>query len=243
MIHISITAEKIGEIGILPITNSILTTWLVMFFLICCSLFIKFRLTYVPGYAQLIAEGLIGGIYNLFHSITGEKTKIYFPLIGSLFIYIIFMNWAGLLPGVGSIGIYEIIEGEKRLVPLFRSGSADLNLTLALAFVSVVAIQFFGLRYLGLTYIKKFINFKNPIYFFVGFLDIIGEASRLVSFAFRLFGNIFAGEVLLTVIAFLMPLFAPLPFIGLEFFVGFIQALVFSMLTAVFLSAATSGEH
>lgn len=241
--HISLTAEKIGSIGIIPITNSILTTWLVMFFLISFSLIINFRLSLVPNRLQLIAESMIGGIYGLFHSITGEKTKTYFPLIGTLFIFIIFLNWAGLLPGVGTIGLEKFIDGKKEFTPLFRSGSADLNTTMVFALVSVISIQYYGVRSLGLRYFKQYFNLKSPIDFFVGILELISMFSKVISFAFRLFGNIFAGEVLLTVIAFLMPVLAPIPFLGLELFVGFIQALVFSMLTAVFLSVATVEEH
>jgi F-type H+-transporting ATPase subunit a len=133
---------------------------------------------------------------------------------------------------------------ETEFVPLLRGATADLNTTLAIAIIAVFSIQFYGVRSLGIGYFKKFLNFSDPIMFGVGLLEIVSEFSRIVSFAFRLFGNIFAGEVLLTVIAFLMPLFAPLPFLGLELFVGFIQALVFSMLTAVFLNMATvSHEH
>lgn len=129
-------------------------------------------------------------------------------------------------------------------VPLLRGPTADLNTTLALAIIAVVSVQYYGLVTLGGAYLKKFFNFSDPIMFGVGLLEIVSEISRIMSFAFRLFGNIFAGEVLLTVIAFLMPVIAPLPFLGLELFVGFIQALVFSMLTAVFLSMATvSHEH
>ncbi len=128
---------------------------------------------------------------------------------------------------------------EQKFIPLFRGPTADLNTTLALAIIAVVSVQYFGLRTLGISYLKKFFNFSDPIMFGVGLLEIVSEFSRILSFAFRLFGNIFAGEVLLTVIAFLMPLIVPLPFLGLELFVGIIQALVFSMLTAVFLNMAT----
>jgi F-type H+-transporting ATPase subunit a len=242
-IHISLAAEKIGEIGIVPITNSILTTWIVMLFLVLFAIFVNLNFSLVPNRVQSIAEILIGGLYDLFHSIVGDKIKIYFPLVGTLFIYIVFMNWAGLLPGIGSIGLKQLIHGEEEFLPLFRSGSADLNTTLGLALVSMASIQFFGIKSLGVGYFSKFFNFKSPIMFYVGILELISEFSKIISFAFRLFGNVFAGEVLLTVIAFLMPLIAPLPFLGLELFVGFIQALVFSMLTGVFLATATAKEH
>ncbi len=132
-------------------------------------------------------------------------------------------------------------EAHTKFIPVFRAPSADLNLTLALALISFFSIQITGLQFLGLAYFKKFLNFSNPIMFFVGILETVSEFSKIVSFAFRLFGNIFAGEVLLGVISFLIPYIAPIPFLGLELFVGFIQALVFAMLTAVFLSMAT--EH
>lgn len=243
MPHISLQAEKVLEIGHYPVTNAILTSWLVMFFLVAVTFLIRFRLTVIPGRFQVLTEGVVGGLYNLFESVTGPRTKIYFPLVGTLFIYIVMLNWAGLLPGVGSIGFNEVKDGAKAFVPLFRSGSADLNLTIALALISMGSIQFFGLKTLGVHYLRRFINFKNPLLFYVGILELISEGSKIISFAFRLFGNIFAGEVLLTVIAFLMPLFAPLPFLAMELFVGLIQALVFSLLTAVFLNVATADEH
>ena len=188
-------------------------------------------------------ETMVGGIYNLFESINGEKVKIFFPLLGTLFIFIITANWMSLLPGIGTIGLYEIEEGRKVFIPLLRGATADLNTTIGLAIVAMLVIQFYGIKDLGVEYLKKFFNFKSPIGFYVGVLELISEVSRLISFAFRLFGNIFAGEVLLTVIAFLMPVIAPIPFLGLEVFVGFIQALVFSMLTSVFLNVATSKAH
>lgn len=239
-IHISLTAEKIFNIGGFAITNSLLTSWIVMILLLLFAIASTRKLSLVPNNLQQIAEVIVDGIYNLFATILHDKIGRFFPLVGTYFLFIIMLNWSGLLPGVGTIGLHKIEEGHQVFVPLFRSGTADLNTTLALALIAMLVIQISGLKTLGGAYLKKFLNFSNPIYFFVGILDIISELSRVISFAFRLFGNIFAGEVLLTVIAFLMPIFAPLPFLGLELFVGFIQALVFSMLTAVFLSLATT---
>lgn len=135
----------------------------------------------------------------------------------------------------------ESEHNEILSIPLLRGNNADLNATLALALISVVMIQVYGFQFLGFkVYISKFLNFKDPIYFVLGILEIISEISKVVSFAFRLFGNIFAGEVLLTIVAFLVPVLASFPFLILEIFVGFVQALVFSMLTSVFLSLAVS---
>lgn len=139
----------------------------------------------------------------------------------------------------------EETSSHEVFVPFFRPGTADLNTTLALALFSVIATQIIGVRYQKLGYFKKFLNFSSPIMFFVGLLEIISEFAKIISFAFRLFGNIFAGEVLLVVIGALVPLIAPMPFYGLELFVGFIQALVFSLLSLVFFNMATVGhdEH
>ncbi len=240
-LHISITSEKLFTLwGVLPVSNSLLTSWIVMGLLLIFSLLATRRLARVPGNLQSIAEIIVDGIRTLFGAVLHEKVTVFFPLLATLFIFIVGMNWIGLLPGVGSIGLRMTVEGHEKFVPLFRPGTADLNTTLALAVVAVLSIQYYGVAALGIEYPKRFINFKSPIYFFVGVLELAGEFTKVISFAFRLFGNIFAGEVLLTVIAFLMPVLVPLPFMGLELFVGFVQALVFSMLTAAFLAQATS---
>jgi F-type H+-transporting ATPase subunit a len=133
-------------------------------------------------------------------------------------------------------------ENHKIFVPYFRAGTADLNTTVALGLFSVVTTQVMGFSFLNFKYFGKFINFSNPINFFVGVLEIISEVSKILSFAFRLFGNVFAGEVLLAVIGSIAPLVAPIPFYGLEVFVGFIQALVFSILSLVLFNVATLGH-
>ncbi len=140
----------------------------------------------------------------------------------------------------------EYAETEEKhggSVALFRGANADLNMTLALAIISVVATQVLGISYVGLGYFKKFINLSDPISFFIGILEILAEFSKVISFAFRLFGNIFAGEVLIAVITFLIPVVVPVPFIGFEIFVGALQAYVFAMLSLVFFNMATSEHH
>lgn len=136
-------------------------------------------------------------------------------------------------------------EEHQVYVPLFRAGTADLNTTIALGLISIFMTQFYGFKYLQMGYLSKYFNFESPIMFFVGILELISEFSKIISFAFRLFGNIFAGEVLLVVIMYLAGLVVPMPFYGLEIFVGFMQALVFSMLSVVFFNMATlgHGEH
>lgn len=239
MPHISIKAEELFEIFGIPITNSLLLSYLFL------AAFFIFALIYTAKMAEkksklaFFVYFLISSLYSLFKPITKEKTKDLFPLLGSFFLFILLSNWLGLVPGVGSL-LYKF---DHHVVPLFRGATADLNTTFALAIASVTFIQIYGLKYLGVNYLKKFINLGSPINFFVGILEIFSEFSKILSFAFRLFGNIFAGEVLLVVVATLIPILASFPFLVLELFVGLIQALVFSMLTAVFLSAATTAQE
>jgi F-type H+-transporting ATPase subunit a len=245
MLNISIAAEKIGSIFGFPITNSLLATWFLMAVLIVFSWASTRKLSLVPTGIQTIAELIVGGLHDFFSSVTGHYIDKFFPLIASLFLFIITANWMGLLPGFSTIGFYHgeaMPAGRQEFIPLLRGATSDLNTTIALALIAVVAIQYFGFSVVGPRYGKKFLNLKDPISAFTGVLEFISEFSRIISFAFRLFGNIFAGEVLLAVIAFLMPFILPLPFLTLELFVGFIQALVFSMLTAVFLNVAVSHE-
>jgi len=213
------------------------------------------------------------------HSIGGRWTPKFFPIVATIFIFVLVSNWFGLLPGVGSIGVLEHphvageagfiargailtgieapppAEGKKYgdgyiVVPFFRPPSTDLNFTIALGLLVVILSQYFGVKALGFGYFKKFFDlsgFKQGVFngivgIFVSVLELISETARVLSFGFRLFGNIFAGEVLLAVMAFLIPYIVSLPFYGLEVFVGFIQAAVFMMLALVFFVMATVGH-
>lgn len=239
MLRISLAAEKLWTIWGFPVSNALLTTWIVMAVLILFSIVATRKLSMRPGNFQLVAELVVGGLYDFFKGIAGTYVGQFFPLVGSLFIYILLANWIGLLPGVGTVGFWH---GEE-FIPLFRGAMSDLNTTLALAIVSVAAMQYFGFKNLGHHYSKRYFNFTDPIMFFVGLLEVISDLSKVISFAFRLFGNIFAGEVLLAVMAFLMPFIVPLPFLFMELFVGLIQALVFSMLSTAFFTIAVSHEE
>ena len=249
--EISIAAEKLFSVGSFQITNSFLTTWLVMACLVVFSVLASRKLQSVPSGLQNFAEWVMESLFNLFDGVTTDRklTKKFFPICATIFLFVIIANWTEILPGLGSIGIYEEVhhggEAKTILVPFLRSPSADLNFTLAIALISVFSIQFFGIAIVGFfKYFKKFINFRGPINFFVGILELISEVSKLISFSLRLFGNIFAGEVLLMVMAFLVPFLAPIPFYLLEIFVGLVQALIFSLLTLVFLTvAAKADEH
>jgi F-type H+-transporting ATPase subunit a len=237
--HISLQAEKLFEIAGWPVNNSLLaglaTTVLVsILFGLAARLVVKNPRS---RFAQAV-EALFELILDTIEGVTHDRRKAmrFFPLLMTLFIFILLSNWMGLLPGFGSI-LITTAEGK---VPLLRGANADINTTLALAMISVIGTQIYAVRELGIvTHLSKYFS-KNPIMSFVGLLEIIGEFSKMVSFSFRLFGNIFAGEVLLIVISALVPIAGPLPFFGLELFVGLIQALVFTMLSLVFLEIASS---
>lgn len=251
--HVSIAPEIITHIFGIPITNTLIASLMTTVVLIVIVYFSTKKINEVPRGLQNLFEMIIEFLFNMIHDVTGDKKQTYqfFPLIATIFIFIIISNWLGLFPGFGSIGFYETAHsmhgGEHTVfISFLRSANSDLNTTLALAIISVFATQIFGIIALGFfKYGKKFINFSSPIAFFVGILEIIGEIAKMISFSFRLFGNVFAGEVLLVVIMTLAPFIAPLPFFGLELFVGFIQALVFAMLTLVFLKVAVTAhdEH
>jgi len=196
----------------------------------------------VPSGMQNFFETIIEMLLNLTDTITKDRKlslKI-FPLIATFFIFILFNNWFGLLPGFGTVGFSELHEGKHVFVPLLRAGTADLNTTVALGVIAIVTVQILGIMAIGFVkYFKKFINFSSPVNFFVGILELVSEVVKIISFSFRLFGNVFAGEVLLVVISTLIPFVIPLPFYIMELFVGFIQALVFTMLSLVFIKMAT----
>lgn len=242
MLEISIKAEQLFSILGLPITNSLIVAFATSSILATVGVLFRKSLVLVPGKIQNFVEYVFEGMFNLCNSVLNdeEKTEKYFPLIATIFFFVLVSNWLGLLPGVGSINFYE---GE-RVFPLLRAPAADLNFTIAIAVIAVFGVNIFGIFAIGIfKHFSKFLNFHNPISFFIGVLEFISEIAKIISFSFRLFGNVFAGEVLLAIMAFLIPLIAPLPFLFLEIFVGFIQAFVFAMLTLVFVAIATTEEN
>jgi len=243
--HISLAAEKIIEFGPIAITNTILVTWGAILVLVIVSWFATRNMTAVPGKLQNFFEMIVEALLNLVESITQDRKKAekFLPLVATIFLFIITANWMGLIPGFETIGLKEIEHGKEIFKPLLRSPASDLNTTMALAIIAVISIQVAGVASIGFfKYFKKFFNFKGPIDFFVGIVEGISEIGKIVSFSFRLFGNVFAGGVLLAVVSSLIPILVPMPFYGMELFVGFIQALVFAMLTTVFLQIATIGH-
>lgn len=250
---ISLASEAIGAIGPFEIRNTMLMAWLAMIAMIIVSFMIRstgYRL--IPGRFQTVVELIINGIYDLFASIIGDErlSRKFFPMLATMMLFIVMGNWMGILPGVGSVTIEGMHEGHMAEIPLFRSMNADVNMTLAIAVIAMLCVQWYGMRELGMfSYLGKFFVapwkgglIEGPINSFVGLLEIVSEIAKIISFTFRLFGNIFAGEVLLIVISYLMPYLAPVPFLGMELFVGLIQGFVFALLTAVFLKSAVTSH-
>jgi F-type H+-transporting ATPase subunit a len=233
----------------LHVPNTLLASWLSILLLVAISFVATRRMSLVPGRLQAAVEWVVESLYNLVARSLGDRTRRVFPVVVTLFLFILMSNWMELLPGFGSVGLWPSGPGEGELVPFLRSADTDLNTTIALAVFAVGSIQVFGAQALGLSaYLSRFLDLKKLFGkgslieriagLFIGLLEVFDQLTKIVSFSFRLFGNIFAGEVLISVIAFLMPVLGPLPFMALELFVGFIQALIFALLTVAFASAA-----
>jgi F-type H+-transporting ATPase subunit a len=258
----TIYAETIANFGPLPITNSMLNSWLAVIIIVLLALAVRRKTQIVPRGIQNFFEIAIDGALSFFDSITGsrQKSEKFFPFVAAFFTFILISNWMGILPGIGTIGQVVSEHGKEVFVPFFRGATADLNTTLALAIIGVVASHIVGVVSIGAwNHLNKFVNFQalaeipqkikedkmvlmvNPVKVIASLLEIIAEFAKVASLSFRLFGNIFAGEVLLATMSAMMAFVLPLPFMFLEVLVGFVQALVFSLLILSYLSMST--EH
>jgi F-type H+-transporting ATPase subunit a len=253
-----------------PITNTLLCTWITIVIVIIFVYFGTRKHDLIPAGFQNFIEWSVEGIRNLVVGAVGqEKGKKFFPLVGTFFFFALFANILDVFPGIDTIGWVNLTQvraahlsppgsfllfGDytSMIVPWFRPPTSDLNVTFAMALISVIVTQIFGFVTLGAgAHISKYFRFKElfthgfqgPIEFFVGLIELVTEIARILSFAFRLFGNIFAGSAVLAVFAFLVPALADIIFIPLEIFVALVQALVFALLTLVFLQLATTSEH
>jgi F-type H+-transporting ATPase subunit a len=260
--EITLYAEEVGHIGSFPITNALLTSWVVVGIIIVLSLVIRATVKKVPGKLQSVFELLLDAAYDLCDQVTGSRkitTKV-FPIAISIFFFVLLNNWLGIMP-FGGFGLIETSTGEAGVhsayLPFLRSGTADINTTIALAVIAVIGSNLFGIISIGAwKTFNKYVNLKAlggmvtkvkkdpmvlltaPITFFVGVLELVGEAAKVASLSFRLFGNVFAGEVLLGAMAAIFAYVLPVPFLFLEIFVGLIQALIISMLTVVYFTIA-----
>lgn len=259
-------AEPVAHLGNFTITNSLIMSWLTVAILIFFFVYVgkSNRKNSKPKGAQNIFEILLEQAISLADTVTGDrkKTEKFLPMVLALFLFILVNNWLGLLPGIGTIGFVESEGTHSVFVPIFRGATADINTTLAISLFAVVMSHILGVISVGAwKHFNKFVNFNalvaipkkfkkdptiamvNPIKMFVGLIEIIGEVAKIASLSLRLFGNIFAGEVLLASMMAIFAFFLPLPFMFLELIVGIVQALVFAILTLAFMSIATTAEE
>lgn len=241
-IEVVLKATQVGQLFGITITNSLLMAWLVMLVLIGFALYFRSRLALIPGKLQAGVEWLFEGVLD-YMTETLEDERIarkFFPLVMTIFLFVFVGNEMAFLPGIGSVG-YHASEG---FIPLLRAPGADLNFTLALAFIAFFTIEITGIVILGIgKYAKKYLNFSSPINFVVGLIELLSNLGRIISFSFRLFGNVFAGEVMIVVAGFFVAYLLPVPLMAFELFVGFIQAVVFAMLTLFFIKLAIMEPH
>ncbi len=246
--ELSLAPDIITHIGQFPITNTLLMAWLVMSTLIIIGYFATTHLSLRPGKLQNATEFILETMYDLCTSVSPTYGRTFLPIVVTFFLFIITANWFGLVPGLNAIGLNMHVADKIEFIPLFRSAASDLNTTLAFALISVVLTQYFGIRFKGLYgYIRHF--FHNPLHggiafvllglfigVFVGMLEVVSEFVKVVSLSFRLFGNVYAGEVVIHTISGLSSYIAPVPFLLLETIVGAVQAVVFALLSLVFFS-------
>lgn len=241
-LNISLAPEILFRIAGFPVTNSLLWTFVITIALIVATLWLRYSLRMVPGKAQSVVELLVAGGYDFVKSVIGsdKKARRIFPLVMTMFIFTLVANLFTYIPGQAAVTV-ETAHGP---VALFRAVMADYGMVFVMTMITVILVQIVAVAVHGpLGYIGKFINFKSPLQFFLGLMDVVGELAKVVSLSFRLFGNIFAGEVLGAVMLFLAPFFVPLPFMFLGLLSAIVQAFVFAVLTLVFVMLASEVEE
>ena len=263
--HIALPSERLFEVAGFPITNTLIAAWLSIIVLAVLFYVCTRKMKLIPGKLQNLAEMAVEALLSFVKSVAGEKhARLLFPVVATIFIYVITNAYLALLPFFGTI----LVTGQEgTAVPLFRSANTDINVPLSIAVMSFIFVEFWGMKSLGaFRYLGEFFNFGQIgrgvkelfmgkirpaitniafgfINLFVGMLEIFSHLIRIISFTFRLFGNMTAGEMLLLVSAFLIPLIFTIPFYGLELLIGFIQALIFAGLTLVFGTIAVAPMH
>ncbi|MBF8280549.1 MAG: ATP synthase F0 subunit A, F-type H+-transporting ATPase subunit a [Candidatus Magasanikbacteria bacterium] len=238
---VSLAAEPLTHLGSLPITNALLNSWIAVSIIIALGAVLRVKKSRVPKGIQNAAEAVIELFLNFIDQVTQNraKSKKFLPIVGSLFLFIVLSNLLAQIPGTGTIGLKEIEHGIPTIIPLLRPATSDLTIGFfqhANKFINLGGI-WQSFRHGGIAI------FTAVIEFMVGLIELVSEVAKILSLSLRLFGNIFAGEVLLTVLSSLVAFLMPLPFQFLELIVAVIQAMVFSMLTLVYLEIATTAPH
>ena len=234
-IHVAISAEKLGDFFGIPITNTLITSWVVIAILVAVAFLVRGRLKMIPGKFQTLMETMVGFVYDYVTETleSRDMARKFFPLLMTIFLFIFVGNMLHFIPGIGSL--------QYNHEPLLRAPNTDLTVPLVLAIVSFFVIEVTGILAIGFwKYSSKFIQnpFRNPIGFAVGLIELVGELVRVVSLSFRLFGNILAGEIIIAVAIFFAPYLLPVPLMMFEIFIGFLQAAIFALLTLLFIKLA-----
>ena len=253
---VSLSPYKLTEIFGLPLTNSILTTWVISILFILVIRFSVGAPKLIPGKGQAVIENLVCGLRDLLLPIVGKKAfSMAFPLLIGLFIFIMIHNWSGLIPGVGVFGFYDDADHLKYWM---RPASADLNATFGMALVAMIAWLFISLKVAGPKFFiwelfgnkadkketpKAIYLILAPIFLMVGLIEVVSIAFRPISLSFRLFGNVFGGENLLTSMTGMAPYIVPIPFYLYEVLVGVVQALIFTLLVAIYIGLMTNHDE
>ncbi len=231
--------ETLIQIGAFPFTNTLLHTLIVDGLIITGLVVLNKNLKKIPGLFQNMVEYAVDGLYSLTESISGKNASKIFPWFMGFFTFILIINITALFPGFETIGFHK----DDEFIPLLRSATSDINVTIALAIIATIATQVLAIKTVGIKgHLARYFSW-NPIFLFVGILEILSVFTNIISLSFRLFGNIFAGEVVLSTISQIFAFFLPLPFLGLEIIVALVQALVFAILTMGFMSILMTPHH
>ncbi len=243
--EVHIAPQRVFEVGGFTVTNTLMSAWLTTGVVVLLFGAGTRKMSVVPGRLQGLLEALVAALYGFVRSVAGERyARPFFPVLATIFVFVAFNAWMALLPIYPSVGFTA--EGSDHITThLFRSAGTDVNMPLALAIVSFVFFEAWGFRAHRLGYLREFFRFGNPVQMFIGLLELVSHFIRLISFTFRLFGNMLAGEIVLFMMTFLTIVVTPVIFYGLEILVGGVQAMVFMGLTLVFTSMAVAshGEH
>lgn len=245
LVHVAIKAEELARIGPFVLTNSMIGILIATAILLAAAIWVSRNHAVVPSRVQSVLEMPVEFMGGIVRAQGGDRWRAIVPLILTIFLLVLIANWVGLLPGVGTIGVnWTDAEGHTAVHPIIRPASADLNFTLALAVIAFVAFVTWGIRANGLGGYLKETFVANPAYMtpIMTPIHVVSELSRLISLSMRLFGNVFAGEVLLAVMLALTFAVVPAIFLGLELVFGFVQALVFALLTMTYITLAMAGH-
>jgi len=244
LIHVAIKAEKLFDIGPIAFTNSMVGTLIATIVLASLAWWASRNNAVVPGRLQSFLEFPLDWLAGIVKGQHATRWRTVLPPILAIFLLVLFANYVGLLPGVGTINLNVVEDGHTAAVPLIRPASADLNFTLALALVAFILFVSWGIRANGLRGYLKETFIANPPYMtpLMTPIHIVSELSRIISLSMRLFGNVFAGEILLAVMLALTFAVVPALFLGLEMIFGAVQALVFALLTLTYITLATAGH-